>query len=550
MSNVLQNTGGNTLKVHGGGVFGSAAAPVAPDADTPLDLAAGHYREGVPWTATAYASQVAASTTETVIYPRPDSEVLSSARHRWAHSQMDYQIPVCIRGGNFPHYLQLDETGTSSALVASAVIGVNHNSTDAYTITIPAATIAGLSTLTDYDVVIKATDQAGNELKVFWSFQKEAAERDHFFFVDNSYTGGASDGSFDDPFDSMIVAGWTMSGNGASSANKTLVLKEGNSQTTPYLKDGGWTTTDAQFPRGVIAMVGESPKIDLESARPMVALSGTHDYVLFGIEIINGQDATLQTGDGRGAFNNGFNSVYNRITFWNNTFDTVNSWGSSNVNPGALIFDGNFTPAREHLAIVDCTFKNFAGTSETNSGAPIHLMMFYYFLIDNCKFMDNGSTSGCAGMVYLKHGTGNGTIRRSEAYDNNYWRRSVIHCDDTNNAVTEVENMEYIYNNTDNEHSTNDLLKAPGTNSSGDGPHYVFRNTARNSTLQVDGDSTDSEAFGNILGSTDDSSVVWSVDTDNYESVSETNQEVDGTLKAAYLTSITKARGTVGHEIA
>ena len=29
MSNVLQNTGGNTLKVHGGGVFGSAAAPAS-----------------------------------------------------------------------------------------------------------------------------------------------------------------------------------------------------------------------------------------------------------------------------------------------------------------------------------------------------------------------------------------------------------------------------------------------------------------------------------------------------------------------------------------
>lgn len=529
---------------------GDTWGPVPPSGDVPLQLAPGHFVEGLPWTATAYSSQVAADTKETVIYPRPDSEVLATARHKWAHPDFDYQIPIMIRGGNFPHYLQLDESGTSAELVGNVSIGVNFNSTDAYTITIPAATIASLSTLTDYDVVIKATDQDGGELKVFWSFQKEATELDHFFFVDSSYIGGTKDGKFDTPFDSAIVAGWLAAGDAASSANKIVVLKQGNSQTTPYTKSGGWLCSNANFPRGVINIPGETPKMDLEDASPMFGLSGeSDDYTIFGIEMINGRNAAGQDGDGKGAFNNGFNNGFDRTTIWNCIFDVVDSWGSSSVNPAGLIFDGNFAPPREHLAIVDCTFKNFAGTSEANSGAPIHIMDFYYWLIDNCTFENNGDSAGCAGMVYLKHAVGNGTIRRSTGYTNNYWRRGVIYCDATTGTGTEVENMEYCFNNADTETAERKLVSAPGTNNLGDGPHYVLRNTGRNANLDVDGDSTDSELFGNILGGTDDSSITWLVDTDNFESVSESNQNADGTLTDAYLTSISKDRGTVGHEI-
>mgnify|MGYP003649074536 CR=1 FL=1 len=176
-------------------------------------------------------------------------------------------------------------------------------------------------------------------------------------------------------------------------------------------------------------------------------------------------------------------------------------------------------------------------------------MMFQYSLIDNNTYRNNGSTAGCSAAVYLKHGIGNMTVRRLTAYENNYWRRSVIRCDDTNHASNEVVNMEFLYNNSDNEFGAQALVSAPGTNSVGDGPHFVFRNTGRNATLDIDGDSTDSEMIGNVMGSTDLSSAAFATDTDNYFSVSETNQNADGTLTDAYLLSISKDRGTVGHEI-
>jgi hypothetical protein len=282
----------------------------------------------------------------------------------------------------------------------------------------------------------------------------------------------------------------------------------------------------------------------------LYGVSNFSDVFISGIWCINGRDASHQTGDGYGAFNQGFNNEFHRHTIYNCIFDTVESWGSSGVNPGALKFDGNVS--REYLAIVNCTFRNFAGTTEINSGAPIHLMGFKYFLFDNNIGENLGTTSnGVTALVYYKHALTDGTTRRFEAIDNCKFFRGGVYCDDTSsNNEYDMANMELCYNNIENIDTGLSYLGLPGTIGPNDlGPHFVYRNTGENSRIGIGNSGASTiEVVGNVNTHTN-TFTVSVADVDNYDDAIAENFNADNTLTDTYLTSISKERGTVGHEI-
>ena len=527
-------------------------------------LPPGHFTPAkVPFPTTAYALQTGADTVENVIFPRPNNETDAHARQRWAHPQMDYEIPICIRGGAFPYHMEIDTSATSTALTGIA-IGPNHDSPNSYLLTIPRTTMAGLSYPTIYDIVVKVTDQELNELRVYWSFQMEANELDRFFFVDSSYTGGTKDGRYTTPFDTLIIPGWTAGGSFSNSAGKTLVIRQGVGN---YLKEAGWNISASGFPSGIIAFPGEEPVVDLESARPLCGFN-RNDIFLRGISAINGRQPS---GDGQGAFTNGFNNSYWRITIDGCTFDGVTAWSPSSTNSGMITFDGNGpTIFREFLAIINCTFRNSVGASLINEGMCIGIMTWKRAILDN-NFAENiGTTgSGVSSVIYHKHATTHLEVRRLEARNNINVKRGAIYSNGTGqrNGYA-MQNMEWRHNNIrlpgdsnvgtvpwglwfpDNVYSTSEP-----PNTIRDGPHYAHRNTFEGTGVEIGispygwTGALDFQVLNNASQSPHSLSSAgpYLTDENNY---TDAIYNPGGILTDAYLTANGLERGQIGHEIA
>lgn len=559
----------------------------APGAPAPADwqLDSEHYTPAkVAWPGTAYASQVAADTEGLTVYPRPDTETDQGgspwARHRWAHPSMIYEIPVCVRGGAFPYHMEIDTTNTDSALTATATVGANHDSTNSWVVRIPAATINGLSTSTDYDVYVKVTDQESNELKVWWSFQKEATELDHFFFVDTSYTGGTKDGKEATPFDSIAQAGWLASGNAASSAKKILAIKEGNSQVTPITKNIDWEPTATAFPCAIINIPDETPKLDLNDTAPIISAPDIDDIFIWGLEAINGFQPVL---DGEGSHIGLAGQSHDRWTIGNCIFDEVAGWSTAGINSGVISGAGAFS-LRTYLAIVNMTIRNTPARpsgGNVNEGSCATIMSHKWVLLDNWTCSNIGDTgkggvSPVSAVVFFKHNNSDWTCRRITAYDqinagNGNTQYGGLLTSTNPGAYTHYNyaNCEIHHNNVGLETTGYSGIAWPGaTGVNAEGPCWMHRNTIYYDTANSNNESvliyTDIkdlspdatvEILDNVSNETSDYRCFATctgliTETGNKWEVGDSNFNSDHTLTNAYLTAQGLSRGEIGHEIA
>ncbi|MBT8449331.1 MAG: hypothetical protein KJO69_06555, partial [Gammaproteobacteria bacterium] len=515
------------------------------------------------WPGTAYASQTATTTQPFVINPRPDSETGASpvSRYRWAHPQMDYEVPVMVRGGAFPYFMEIDTDNTSAALTG-ITIGQTLNSGNEYTVTIPQSTINGLSTATDYDIYVKVTDQTGKQMKVWWSFQKEAVELDHFFFVDNSYTGGTADGKFSTPFKSFDIANWLYESTSSSSAGKTLVIKEGNSQSggseyTKNASNGSWNMQSTDLPISIINIPGETPVVNLQNTYPLFGLAGganePNDVFVRGIKCINGR-GTNGT-EGYGAFVNGFEGDHKRIAISKMILDTTDAWvNSATTNNGCITISGAGS-AREHVGVVDIEFLNIPGSGATNAGGATMLMGCKWGLFDRYNVHDYGAGSGTEHIIHAKKSTRDTTFRRVTAKVNMHWVVNTYGIKLNEDPSTQgylFEDTEICY--IDMEAPDADNLRYVGmvvsVGSQANGPVYVYRTTCKYGgtfirfTCPVELDDNVHTDANNNVGAT---GLTVVTDYDNTPTDYQTGTTL---LTDAYLTTQTLDRGEIGHEIA
>jgi hypothetical protein len=545
---------------------GLAADRVLPESGNGWQLAAGHYYEAIPFTATAYASQVAADTDDFVVFPRPDSEVSSYARHRWAHPDFDYEIPICVKGGAFPYHMEIDTTNTDSALTSTITIGDTHDATNSYVVNIPAATIAGLSTLTDYDIYVKITDQEGSELKCWWSFQKEASDLDHFFFVDKSYTGGTKDGAFDTPFDDIGQAGWLASGDGDSSAQKILVVKEADSAVTPYQKSAGWNQSLSAFPCAIIGLPGERPVFDNQNTRPMWGWA-IDDGFFSGFKCTNLRNSF--TNDFTGAMVTESGDAFDRGLVWDLVIDADIAFTPSSVNPSVFPFN-NISGNRKHIAFYDLDVSNAVSAAAPNGGGIIHLNGWESCLIDKITVTNWGTSSAIDHAFMVKRAITDIEFRRIEALSGADISGATIDIRADNQAGDAQYNnivITRINVDTPNANEGFQYIANGAVNfTSQDGPLYAYFNTIQGasgveinkhddscaSLIDIRKNVGEGAVSATVAGPTDLSggTTATVTSTDNEESVGASNFNSDGTLTDSYLSSNGLTRGEVGHEIA
>ena len=540
----------------GGGKGRGNAGPPGGD----WQLSAGHYYESLPFTAVAYASQTAADTRDRVIYPRPDSDVSSYARHKWAHPSFDYEIPICIRGGAFPYYLEVENADTDAALQGNITItqpwtgSAWDMSRDTF-ITISAATIAALSTLTDYGVGIRVTDQTGKSVRVWWTFQKEAVAGDHFVFVDPS-DAGTNAGTWENPWQSLTQAGQLVDGSTATN-EKILVVREGVSQTTPLTgKTESWVSTATTMPDAYIGIPGERPKIDLEgtssvASEPLTGAQARNDIFVRGFDLVNGSPSASE---GRGAFFDGTGSGGGRTVISDCNFESA--WfgaASGSTNNCAITFTGISTTRRD-CAVVDCTFDTMQSGVQ-NSSSAFMLMGLDRCLIDNITCSNfNGNSS----ITYLKHSLSGLTIRRLTGITSTNYTYGFVYSDDTTTSNNlRLDDTEVCFCNVKDSSGQNNRVRYPGNIGTGaNGPFYFYRNTVQDGYLDVNSTDIDVTLYGNLSELTDAFVTTGTVtETKSYDAastpaVAASDFNADGTLTAAALTKYGVARGELGHEIA
>ncbi len=183
------------------------------------------------------------------VYPRPDSETQSHARHRWAHPDFRYEIPIGIQGGSWPFKYEIIN-GPSGA-----TIGQYYGDPDYGVLKwTPESGDSGTKTFT-----IRVTDQELNTVDLTWTTTIDATR---FLFLDaDNGPDSTGDGSITNPF--ATPTSWHGIGDVVSNPDKIIVYRSGTYTLQRYDPTGNWVSIrNGVKPNQHIRFPNESPFID------------------------------------------------------------------------------------------------------------------------------------------------------------------------------------------------------------------------------------------------------------------------------------------------
>jgi len=184
------------------------------------------------------------------VYPRPDSETQAHARHRWAHPDFRYEIPIGVQGGAWPFKYEILSGPTG------ATIGQYYGDPD-YGILkwTPADGDSGTKTF-----AIRVTDQELNSVDLTWTTTIDISAFIFLDAVNGSDTTG--DGSIENPYATPIS--WYGAGKDtASYPDKIIVYRSGSYVLQRYDSTANWVSVkNGVKPNQHIKFPDETPFLD------------------------------------------------------------------------------------------------------------------------------------------------------------------------------------------------------------------------------------------------------------------------------------------------
>ena len=320
------------------------------------------------------------------IFPRPDSETQSHARHRWAHPDFRYEIPIGVQGGAWPFKYEIIN-GPSGA-----TIGQYYGDPDYGVLKWdPAVGDSGTKTFT-----VRVTDQELNTVDLTWTTTIDANQ---FVFVDASAASTGS-GTITSPL--KTFADWYRGSVDATDAtyhNKIVVFRSGNYTATGSAANGGNVRLESAYKTpSLIGYPNELVNIDCSSAVFFVADGGMSDLFVSNINFNNARADVS---------NSHFWWIIDRterVTFWNNTFDTLSDGTVGTDNPCG-IFVSNTGYEKNYYLYKGNTFKNFSNAG--SNGSFIDMYRVFYVLIEENHCRDSTPQYG----IWAKYSVAYVTIR-------------------------------------------------------------------------------------------------------------------------------------------
>lgn len=322
-----------------------------------------------------------------VVFPRPDAETQAHARHRWAHPQMTYEIPIGVQGGAWPFKYELVK-GPAGAKIGSQYGDENYGS-----ISWAPVTASGTE-----EFVVRVTDQQLNKVDISW---KVTIDPSMFVFVKAGAVGGKT-GTIDAPLGSF--AEWYKSPKDATYRNKIVVLRSGNYQlVSDPAETGNMRLHQSYKTPSLIAFPGEEVVFDTPNAKIMV--DRLLDMFIAGITWKNARNDLANahffwlTGD------------VSRATFWKNTFKDMQHGREGTDNTGPVFISS--TPNIK----TNILYKQNVHDGIQNRGYNGHYIDIYrasYVLVEENYVRNSSSEYG----FWMKATVAYVTVRANQAYEN------------------------------------------------------------------------------------------------------------------------------------
>lgn len=325
------------------------------------------------------------------VYPRPDCETQAYARHRWAHTDMPYEIPVGVQGGAWPFTYTMVE-GPEGATVG------NNPGSDNYGVISwkPGAADSGKKSFR-----IRVSDKVGNTVDLTWSV---TIDNSKFVFIKDGYTGEKK-GTIQQPLED--IRDWYKDNRRDKKYhNKIIVFRQGNYQLIGGDDTNGNVRLDSHSKTpSLIGFPGETPVIDASKAKIFTDPRKMTDLFV----------ADLQFKDSRQDVSNAhfFWAIGNvtRATWWRNTFTNHGMGTAGNDNP-AGVFISDRRSHKKNILYKDNVHNQF--NNGRANGSYVDIYYASYVLIEGNRAKNSDNSCG----FWAKGTTSFVTIRDNHVYDN------------------------------------------------------------------------------------------------------------------------------------
>jgi len=334
-----------------------------------------------------------------LIYPRPDTETQTHARHRLMHSQMIYEIPIGIQGGAWPlHYEIITAPPGSTIGTYNTTTGFD---ADYGVLTVPAQ---GSGT---YNITVRVTDQEGSSIDAIWSAEGDDSK---FTFIDSAFAG-TSTGTHDNPLKS--TDDWYLGDNSDTTyLNQVVVLKQGSGNYVitgdPASNNNMVLDPTAKTP-SLIAYPGDTPVFDCSGCK--INTNNLADLTVFGIKFTGARQ------DVNNAHFIWCKNQTDRFTFWGCEFDNFSKGlvGTDNNSP---VFVSARNGIKRYGYFADNTWNNIQNGDSSN-GSYCDFYDVSDLLIERNTVSNSESTYG----FWFKGTTAFVTVRANTCIDNNDGRQ-------------------------------------------------------------------------------------------------------------------------------
>jgi len=285
-----------------------------------------------------------------LVFPRPDAESQTHARHRWAHPNMQYRIPIGIQGGNWPFKYEII-SAPSGAAIGSYLVQNDYG-----VITWTPSASSGTETFT-----VRVTDNDGDTIDATWTVTIDATM---FVFVQKGYAGNKV-GTITQPLED--IPDWYKNSNtDATYANKIIVFRTGtyNATGNSAANPANIVLSTPYKTPSLIAFPGETVEWDMVNAK-IYDNSGIDDIFVAGIKFKNARN------DVQNAQYFWLANESNRCTWFECKFTDMSYGINGGDNTGPL-FGGSTVNNKTYYYVVDCLFENI-----TNNGVNGGFHDFY-----------------------------------------------------------------------------------------------------------------------------------------------------------------------------
>jgi hypothetical protein len=326
-----------------------------------------------------------------LVYPRPNNETQSHSRHRWAHPDMPYEVPIGVQGGAWPFKYEIISGP------AGAVIGQLYGDENYGVVSWLPTTSTGEESFT-----IKITDQELNSITATWSVTIDANQ---FIFIDDD-SSGAKIGTIDQPLGSW--ADW-YKGDASDNtyANKIIVFRGGNYSVVgdPAHNGNVEINTGVKSP-SIIGYPGELAILDCSTAK-IFTRGGTNvkDIFIADIKWANGRQDVANA-----HFFWATNDV-SRSTWWRNQFHNLLPGQVGTDNTSTVFVSDTGTHKNYFL------YKHNTLTEIHNlgyNGSYVEAYGLSYWLVEENTARNSDSNAGFFGKQTVSFAT----TRANEAFDN------------------------------------------------------------------------------------------------------------------------------------